>query len=130
MSTKLIVNIVLGAILVLALFLGYTFFIKTPASESGNGVTAAGLLGTRDPATDQSREFIAILKEIENIRFDTSIFSDTAYQSLVDESAPLPTKTPGRTNPFAPFAPTAASRTTGAAAGATILPFSVPPRSR
>lgn len=107
---NIIIFIGAGAILVLL----YVFFIKKSpettglVSTSSNPVTA---LTTSDDtisadANDAlgTKDFLAILLNVKNIKLDDRIFSDIAFTSLRDSSIVLtPDGTEGRANPFAPI---------------------------
>ena len=49
------------------------------------------------------QELISLLLELRSITLDTTIFSDTRFQSLEDFSQDIVAEPVGRTNPFAPL---------------------------
>lgn len=45
--------------------------------------------------------FQTLMSELQSISFDTRIFSDVRFMSLVDLATPITPETTGRTDPFA-----------------------------
>ena len=102
-------NIVIVVVSLAALLLVYFFFFKKspePAplvSSSGNSVYDESAL-----AESQNREigkdFISVLLNIQNIKLNDRILSDSAFLSLKDSSIVLVSEgNGGRPNPFAPI---------------------------
>lgn len=64
--------------------------------------------GNDQPLTAISTEneaqarFQTLVNELQPISFDTSIFSDARFMSLVDITTPITPETIGRLDPFAP----------------------------
>lgn len=56
--------------------------------------------GTGENAPESNADLVEIADELSTIQFKQEIFTNPAYTQLVDFTAPLPTDTPGRTNPF------------------------------
>jgi hypothetical protein len=102
---NIIIFIAAAAILVLV----YIFFIKPAPEENGLVSTSNSttpLASTADTSTDalDTKDFLAVLLNVKNIKLDDSIFSDLAFSSLRDSSIVLtPDGTEGRANPFAPI---------------------------
>lgn len=105
--TKFIIELVLVVAVLALVFFGYQFFIRgtseTPAVASleptgfAGGGPATGGAGSGDPAG----EFLQILLNLQRIDLSSQLFSDPLFRGLTDFSTVLPTKTPGRQNPFA-----------------------------
>lgn len=106
-------NIIIYAAAALALILIYIFFIKKSAPQaslvatSGDGTAATPMSSGSD--TEVTKEFLAILLNVKNIKLNDAIFSDPAFATLRDSSIVLtPDGTEGRVNPFAPIGSDAA----------------------
>ncbi len=56
------------------------------------------------PGNQAQLQFQLLLGELQPISFNTSIFSDTRFLSLVDLTTPITPETTGRLDPFAPVA--------------------------
>lgn len=104
---NILIFVAIGVVLVLV----YIFFIK-PAPEQAGLVssTPATALPGADGSTTTSgvsiaaEDFLTLLLSVKNIKLDSSIFSDIAFNSLRDSSIVLvPDGTEGRPNPFAQF---------------------------
>ncbi|OGG72586.1 hypothetical protein A3A38_02850 [Candidatus Kaiserbacteria bacterium RIFCSPLOWO2_01_FULL_53_17] len=79
----------------------YGMFFK----DSGAGT---GALLTRESAfsgveSAAVTELLIVLKSLENLSLDTSVFDDTAFRSLKDYSVILDVVPQGKVNPFAPL---------------------------
>jgi hypothetical protein len=97
-------GIIIGIVLVVALFVGYAILRPAPESMDGGGLdmnvvnaNPAGGLATSD---DPSSLLIFQLLSIQSIVFDTKFFQDPVYRELVDQSRPLGERDVGRPNPF------------------------------
>lgn len=102
-------NIIIVAVVAIALGLAYFFFIK-PAPEQASLVsttdtTPAGVTGnTGTGSTVPESQFLSVLLNVTNIQLNDSVFSDPAFTSLHDSSIELISNVPeGRPNPFAPI---------------------------
>lgn len=61
------------------------------------------LSATAESGSPAQARFEALASELLPLSFDTSIFSDARFLSLVDLSTPITPETPGRLDPFAPL---------------------------
>src|SRR3989344_3684882 len=81
--------------------LAYNFFFK------GQGVPAGTLLVSEKAdiagASTDVTGLLLVLKSLQNLTLDTSIFEDPAYRSLKDYSVVLEVVPQGKANPFAPL---------------------------
>jgi len=106
-----IINVIIFLAIAAGLFLGYVYFIKAPADQKTlistqesslpdlNGKNAENLAASNSLI---SKDFLALLLNVRNIKLDDAIFSDLAFNSLRDSSITLiPDGTEGRKNPFA-----------------------------
>ena len=112
MASK-IKNIIIFSVIAILLVLGYIFFLK-PAPDEGNLVssstdvatTTSSGTSTIDQNSSVSRDLLAILLNVKNVKLDDSIFANIAFINLHDSSialAPPSQGEEGRPNPFAPI---------------------------
>jgi hypothetical protein len=105
--------IFLGIALVLVLVY-FLVFKKSPEQPSLVSSTGAGLNSVAtnnsdasasvEKTTSVSKDFLALLLNVRNIRIDETIFSDPAFLSLRDSTIELVSDgNEGRPNPFAPL---------------------------
>lgn len=71
------------------------------SSSSG---APADLLGATNDKISQDTAFLYTLTSLTKIKIDTSLFSESSFNSLNDNTVMLEPITPGRPNPFAPIA--------------------------
>lgn len=90
-------NIFIIALVVIALFIAYSLFLK-PGSD--NPLTAQVGSPTKG-AVEQ--DLIALLLELRSIRLDTAVFEDPSFQSLKDFGQEIVSEPIGKNNPFAPL---------------------------
>jgi hypothetical protein len=90
------INVTAFIVVTLALIAGvYWFFF----AGSGNDAFIQGTV-IDNPAQAQ---FQSLASQLDPITFDTSIFSDPAFTSLVDLTTPITPEEKGRLDPFAPI---------------------------
>jgi hypothetical protein len=89
----------LGVIALLVVIGGlyWYFFGGSAAPEPPLSATA--------PASDAAQQFLDLAGELAAVSFNTSIFSDPRFNSLVDISTTVIPEAQGRPDPFAPIAP-------------------------
>lgn len=80
--------------IVLALYLGYSFFLA-PSDEP--------VLSVTETAASPDADLVALLFELKNIRLDNALFSDPVFRALKDFGQDLVAEPVGRPNPFAPL---------------------------
>ena len=123
MSSK-VKNIIIIAVVAIALIVAFLVFFKKPAQTADLVSTSAS---TQTASSDASasagspigQDFLTTLLNVKSIKLDDSIFSNPAFLGLRDTSIQLvqdPTQE-GRPNPFAPIGsdavtPSAPSSTT------------------
>ena len=73
---------------------GYWYF----STRSGNQPPLTALTAPENAAQTQ---FQSLVSGLRSIKFDTAIFSDPRFTSLVDLSTPVTPEPPGRLDPFA-----------------------------
>lgn len=76
---------------------GYWYFFT---GSSGNDMP----LTAGDAASPTQVRFQTLVSELAPITFDTAIFSDARFNSLVDLSTPVAPEPSGKLDPFAPIA--------------------------
>lgn len=84
---------VLGGLIVIVF--GYYLYTQNSSLNLSTNNTVAV-----SDAAAQSSEFLRRLTQLQAIDLDDSLFSDPAFQSLVDNRKPLIEGSIGRTNPF------------------------------
>lgn len=94
-------NIVIGIVVVLVLFIGYSF-VKPDASDPTTPTVSSSVAAPTGDLT-ASRDIIALLVDLRAIKIQPDFFSDPALRSLEDFSVPLVDEPRGRANPFAPI---------------------------
>lgn len=75
---------------------GYWYF----TSQSGN---EAPLTASQPSLSPEQTEFESLVSQLEPITFNTEIFSDPRFTSLVDLTTPIAPESSGRLDPFAPI---------------------------
>jgi hypothetical protein len=91
---------------IVILFFAYSyFFVKKDTTASGPSV----LVVNKASVSDEERNMLQLLADMQSIRLDTSILQDNAFLNLQDFSVPLQDEPRGRTNPFAPIGNTGAA---------------------
>jgi hypothetical protein len=90
-------NFAFIVLVLVLLFAGYSIFF---VDESG---TEGPLVATTGPGGRVGQEVIATLARVQAIRLETTLFSNSAFQSLVDFGQIIPPEPVGRPNPFAPL---------------------------
>ncbi len=100
MSTPVKYFAIIGIIIAGGL-LTYNFFFK------GQGIPAGSLLVSEKTdvlgASADVTGLLLVLKSLQNLTLDTSIFEDPAFRSLEDYSVVLEVVPQGKANPFAPL---------------------------
>jgi|ETN02SMinimDraft_4_1059925.scaffolds.fasta_scaffold133804_2 hypothetical protein len=84
-------------IIILAIFLYQKFVLDKKEDASINIVAVGG------DVNGVGQEMIRLLYELNRIKFDTSIFEDPLFNSLVDHSLEVVAEPLGRPDPFAPI---------------------------
>lgn len=102
-------TLIIIVVLIVLAFIAYTKFMpKASTTANPNALLRTTTTGTVSNTAASlndgpGREFVNQLLAIQNIKFNTDIFNDPAYQSLQDFSRELITQPTGRPNPFAPL---------------------------
>ncbi len=102
---KLVVNIIIGLLVLSAVFFGVKFLMgdKEPAGTTVTTRPVATTGGATAPGTIRTDDFLALLNAAESISFESALFTDDVFLGLYDFQQPLPERPVGRVNPFAPF---------------------------
>ena len=87
-------TLIIGLVLVAVLGGAYLYFFSSS--------TEAPLSSTA-PATPQEQQFLDVAAQLQPISFNTAIFSDPRFASLVDLTVPVTPEAQGRPDPFAPI---------------------------
>ncbi len=103
-------SLIIFALIVGVLAVGYAMFIKKPKNEGS--LVSETTLPTADKSTETTAEdnaklgqdFLTLLFSLKSINLDGSLFGSATFGSLKDSSIILvPDGTEGRPNPFAPI---------------------------
>ncbi|MGH7175120.1 MAG: hypothetical protein ACREGR_02040 [Minisyncoccia bacterium] len=87
-----------AVLVILVLFGIYWFFFSSPATPTlPLSITGAATAG-------KSAQFLILAGELTAVSFDTSIFSDPRFTTLVDISTTVTPEPQGKSDPFAPIA--------------------------
>ncbi|MFZ2167550.1 MAG: hypothetical protein WAV50_01625 [Minisyncoccia bacterium] len=87
-------NSVMLIVFTIVLAGGAYWYVST---RTGNELPLTALTGPENAARTQ---FQALVSQLRSISFDTDIFSDPRFTSLVDLSTPVTPEPPGRLDPF------------------------------
>ncbi len=87
-------TLILGVALVVMLGAAYIYFFRTEPEPS---------LVTSSGPTPAEQRFLDLAAELSTISFNTGLFADPRFMSLVDLTTPILTETPGRPDPFLPL---------------------------
>jgi hypothetical protein len=99
-------KLIIGIIVVVLLFVGYGMFKGGDSSKPATGDLTRTTTSRSASSADVSapgKQFVSQLLAIQNIRFNTSLFQDPAFDYLQDFSRELIEQDVGRENPFAPI---------------------------
>lgn len=99
-------KLIIGIIVVVLLFVGYGMFKGGDSSKPSTGDLTRTTTSRSASSADVSapgKQFVSQLLAIQNIRFNTSLFQDPAFDYLQDFSRELIEQDVGRENPFAPI---------------------------
>ena len=107
---NIIIFVVIGAIFVLI----YIFFIKPSTSDTASLVSTSTTpatsttdsTATSNPSPVVAQDFLDLLLNIQSIKLDSAIFSDSAFINISKHDTSIiltPDGTEGRPNPFAPL---------------------------
>lgn len=88
---NLIIAAVVGAVLIIAA--GYLLLFKPPAD----------VVSEETPTSPEEIAFVNLASQLDPLTFDTSIFSDTRFTSLIDIHTAVVPEPSGRRDPFAPL---------------------------
>ncbi len=95
---KLDTNTILIAIATLILLGGGYWFFSSAGTGNEPPLTAGAAVNSAQ------MKFQTLVNELQPISFDTSIFSNPRFNSLVDIATPVTPEPAGRLDPFAPIA--------------------------
>ncbi len=93
-ENKMLAGILIGGVVLVG---GYFAFF----SGGGSSTLLTASSGTQ--TSQVSKELLATIGDLKSITLDTSIFTDTAFLSLVDFHVDIPLQPVGRSNPFSPL---------------------------
>lgn len=95
----LVQKLKIPAIVIVVIIIGF-FVYETYFSQSSS---TTDLQVSTSQTSAQDQDFLNLLLQIKNINLDTSIFQNSAFISLQDDTLPILDQPYGRPNPFAPI---------------------------
>ena len=97
--SKRLINILTLLLVLVLVYLGYSYFVAAPEVEEAPGVT----VNTGEGNTS-SAEFLDLLLSVKSLSLSKSLFNNVVFRDrLQDFGRELPDRNVGRGNPFAPF---------------------------
>ena len=100
-----IVKIIAIAVVILLLIVVVAVFFGGEDSSDSQTLAFKRTTFVDKSLSGESIELLNMLKNLENIKLDPTLFQDPAFMSLVDFSRPLAPQPQGRNNPFLPINP-------------------------
>lgn len=88
----LLKNLLLALAAAALIWMGYVFFIQDPTPTATSVSTSQAAI--------EAQDFLSRLRQLESVRIEGTIFTDTRFRSLTDFRQPLVPEPVGRTNPF------------------------------
>lgn len=96
-SLKKYKNIIIGVLVVVVLFIGYSLFTDNASKNAGLLSSQSGTQANRG-----NSDLLVLLINLRSITLDDSIFSDPTFERLTDFGREITPEPTGRNNPFAP----------------------------
>ncbi len=93
-------TIAIAVALIVLGFFSYQYFM--PGDADAQNTDSNGNVQT-EVTSVVSEDLLNSLGRIESLQIDTSLFEDTTYQSLQDQSVTIAPQPTGKANPFAPI---------------------------
>lgn len=93
----LLKNLFFALGLALILWLGYVVFF----AESDENLEVENAAQRSEAARD-TQDFLVLINQLEEIDFETTLFGDPVFDSLIDYRKQIESEPVGRANPFAP----------------------------
>ena len=84
-------------VIIIAAAIGYFYFYGSSTPPT-TGLVQSGAAGSAIGS-----DVLTLLNQIQSLNIDTSIFSDSGYNTLRDYSVAIPSVNVGRPDPFAPI---------------------------
>ena len=101
MSSRSIIKLLIGLVILLVAFFVYKYFFVSSEPDDTPGLQAvSGDLGSTGPVVDD--EFIKLLDRLRGVELNSDLFSTPAWNSLANFQVPLVDEEKRRQNPFAP----------------------------
>ena len=114
--SKRLINLITLLIVLGGVFYGYRYFFVTPAVTETAGVSVTS---STDPQSSNG-EFLDLLLSVKNLSLTKALFDNPVFRDrLQDYGRPLPERTIGRENPFAPIGVGGSGTTTTVSTSAT-----------
>lgn len=123
MSSRSIIKLLIGLVILLATFFIYKYFFVSSAPDTNTpGLQAVSGLdaGAGGPVVDD--EFIRLLDRLKGVELNSDLFSTPAWGSLTNFRIELEPEEKKRQNPFAPIGFDRPATSTPASGGASTTP--------
>jgi len=104
LKPKILINILIVTLIIIALYFGYAFIFGGTEEESVSiNPTLGNLTGISVAEDETASEFVKLLEHVRTIDLSANIFQNKIFsENLQDFTTPLPDRNKGRSNPFAP----------------------------
>jgi hypothetical protein len=90
-------EILFGLVIIVLLFIAYSLYF---GGEEEGALTTTG---SQNAASAAEREIVSLLRQLEAVELDATLFNDPVFRQLQDFSRTIDPQPIGRNNPFAPF---------------------------
>lgn len=85
------------------LFIVYSFFFAGKDTQTPGTSPLVAESISEGASAAMGADLLNLLKELQAIKLDSSIFQNSVFRSLKDFGQPIPPEPVGRANPFAPL---------------------------
>lgn len=91
-------NIIIGAVVVILLLVGYNIFVLNGKSDTGGALIRSENQSIM--TTEYGREIVATLNRLKGINIDPAFFEEPNFTRLIDFSVEIQHQPVGKDNPF------------------------------
>ena len=105
-KTKFVKIAGVAVILLLGVFL---YSVLSPSENEETSFERTSFV-SEEQTQSEAASLLRLLKNLENLALDPSLFASPGFVRLEDFTQPIPPQAPGRVNPFAPIDFSAGSR--------------------
>jgi hypothetical protein len=90
-------NLLIGVVVVVFLFMVYSYFFKEDSNPTLSSTVTAGA------TTPADNQLLLLLADLKKIRLNDTLFGDQGFKNLQDFGLELVPEPSGRRNPFSPI---------------------------